>query len=136
MIRNRFAGNCATCGERVGENKGWVRKEDNTYKCYCDAHAPEAKPEVKAIARRLTADGKCITGYEPDNLDLFRALPGAQFVPQKEGGPHWAFSLAPADRRRVLEIGRRLNLEIDPELLSLEATQESQVAPPAGALRP
>lgn len=132
MFRNRYAGRCNTCNCTIKINEGWCRKESGQYKAYCEEHAPEAKPKVKKQDRRLTADGRCVTPYEPANLDLFRALPGARFVAAKEGGPHWNFSLDPGDRRRVLEIGERLKLEIAPELLAQEATHESIVAEDSG----
>lgn len=127
MFKNRYPGKCATCSCGVAKNAGWCRKERGRFVTYCDAHAPQAKPAV-VTSRTLTADGKVIMPYEPQNIDLCRSFPGAKFVGARDGGPFWSVSLAQADRRRVLEIAAELKLDVAAELQEVALSRTANVA--------
>lgn len=120
MIRNRYAKPCHICGQRVGENKGWARLEDDEQKwrTYCDTHCPEKKAEV---VRKITVDGRVFMPYEPQNLPLLKSLPGARWNGE---GKYWTVSVAKKDLRRVVEVAERLKLEV-PEELICEASSNS-----------
>lgn len=125
MIRNKYAGTCRHCQSRIGAGLGWCEKDGGQWFCYCEDHAPGKKP---SYVRKLDAQGRAITPYEPQHLDLFRAFPGSNWVSAEKSPlnyPYWQVSLSPADRYRVLEIADRLGLEVDPSLRKIELTDQA-----------
>jgi hypothetical protein len=134
LIRNRYPGYCQHCNSRVVENAGWCIKEGGRWLCYCEAHVPGQKPEY---VRALDKQGRCITPYEPNHLDLFRAFPGASFRQANHsenmlGKPYWQVSLAESDRHRVLEIANKLGLEVAPELRAVRTSSRAEAGKAKG----
>lgn len=125
VIPNKFGKKCTTCGVYVKPNAGKAALEDGKWNTYCIKHGPELVQQQ--IKRELTADGKVITPYEPHNLDLIRAMPGARF-PREEfqdgETPYWRVSLNMGDRMRLLELADRLELEVADELRVIESNPQ------------
>lgn len=127
QVPNQYPGRCKSCGIRVEERAGYVClvRTEGIYKpdwvTYCKSTACLPGQVVKALTRReLTKDGHVI-GYEGSEwVAWVRRMPGARFVPAQRGGPHWQVSLAPQHRAEVLEIARKLKLDIAPELLTID----------------
>jgi hypothetical protein len=107
---------CVSCKADVADGAGYSFKR--SYKwftiCASTACAEAAYVTLPDTRRRMLADGTVRTPYEPQNLPLIRALPGARWNEPVEGC--WNFDLAPAHRERVLEIGEQLGLDIEPSL--------------------
>lgn len=124
MFPNKYPGSCnnPTCKVHVNAGEGFTQKINNRYVVWC-------KTCVPAVRRVLTADGKIITPYEPQNLDLLRSIPGARWSKPDQW---WSVSLDMADRRRVLEVADRIGLEVAPSLREITVTEEAQNAINAG----
>lgn len=135
---NKYAKSCKVCGVRVAVGAGFIQKNGTTWDTYCSEHVPERK--TSAPARRiLTADGKIITPYEPQNVPIIKSLPGAFFHGKgcrkcgtDHNPPYWSVSLAEGDRHRVLEVADRLGLEVAPELRTIAVNESTQNAINAG----
>jgi len=144
---NKYKGKCETCHQWVQPGKGFicrdehglVKQKSNTryVATWCKAHCPAKIGVLKTEGpRRLMVKngvGCCVTPYEPNNLDLFRSMPGARFRRVEDrnnvlGSPYWEVSLKPGDRHRLLEVADRLQLDIDEELQEIEKSKEAQVA--------
>lgn len=108
---NVYVGSCETCKAKVEPYEGSRRAVDGNWKIYCANCKPFEKP-----VRKLSLDGHVIVPYEPSNLNLIRAMPGANWFPEHKGGPYWQVSLDSTDRLRVLEIADILKLDVDPAL--------------------
>jgi hypothetical protein len=125
---NKFAGKCQVCHRWQAVGLGYIAKVDDKWVTYCPAHIPTVF--VPRQGRVLSADG-CIhtPSYEPENLDLFRSMPGARW-----DGPNkcWNVSLAIGDRVRLLELADRLKLQVAPELRKVEASEQANNAHLAG----
>lgn len=80
---------------------------------------------VDGMKRELTEDGRVITPYEPGNLGLFRAMPGAHWDREERC---WKVSLAPGDRARLLELADRLKLAVHPTLRQVETSDQAKEA--------
>jgi hypothetical protein len=65
------------------------------------------------VERVLMADGTLKMPYEPENLDIVRAMPKARWNPTNKT---WSVSLEMGDRLRVLELANRIGLQVDPSL--------------------
>jgi len=133
-FRNKFAGNCANpaCRTRVAVGAGYCTGTPGNWLTYCEQCLPERKGQQQKPAnnrRELTADGQVFSPYEPDNLDLYRAMPGAKW---DRAGKCWNVSLQPGDRLRLLELADRLELEVAPELRNVERSQQAAAAHHAG----
>jgi SWI/SNF-related matrix-associated actin-dependent regulator of chromatin subfamily A-like protein 1 len=136
---NRYKGKCEVCRCWVQPNNGFIcstgpreyvrsKYNDKYIACWCSEHVPHGKPTEGE--RRLDAQGRCITPYEPRNLDLIRSFPGARWRPLDSpentlGKPYWQVSLEMCDRRRVLEIADKMGLEVDPSLRQVTNTAQS-----------
>lgn len=126
---NKFAKRCEVCGVKVEERAGYtalrrvVVSGSEQWVTYCKSTACLPQEIVSALnARKLTADGRVI-GYEGEEwVKWVKRMPGARFVSAANGGPFWRVSLHPSDRAQVLEIARKLKLDIAPELLTVEPT--------------
>lgn len=128
QVPNRFKARCSVCRVPLEEGDGYAvhQKHTETFALawfnYCKSTACLPKPVVQALtARKLTADGKVI-GYEGEQwVQWVKRMPGARFVRPYGGAPYWQVSLAPEHRAEVLEIARKLKLDIAPELLTVDA---------------
>jgi hypothetical protein len=129
LLKNKYPGYCSfpSCRKSVPVGEGFVRKENGYWKHYCPDHAPEQLPsETPApVARKLTAAGEVFTPYEPQNLPLLRAFPGARWNGDRRC---WVVSLAEADRERVLGLADRLGLDVDPSLRAVRVTEQAAEA--------
>lgn len=127
-ILNRYEGPCISCGTFVpssGSNQGYAVKENDGWKRYCKICSP-----VKLnTERKLTKDGKIYMPFDRSALDLLRSIPGAWFDRQEIC---WNVSLKEGDRARLLEIANILNLKVDPELQTIELSQQSVDAADSG----
>jgi SWI/SNF-related matrix-associated actin-dependent regulator 1 of chromatin subfamily A len=130
-MQNRYAGKCnnPTCRKHVGENQGYITKVNGRWVTWCSECVPERIGGTAAPRRVLTADGKIITPYEPANVPLIKALPGARW---DKDNRWWSVSLDMADRRRILEVADRLGLDVAPSLREIAVTEEAQNALHAG----
>jgi SWI/SNF-related matrix-associated actin-dependent regulator of chromatin subfamily A-like protein 1 len=129
MFTNKFAGTCnnPTCNCKVEAQAGYTQKINNRWAVWCKKCVPG---RIEAAPRRiLTTDGKIITPYEPQNLDLLRSIPGARW---DKDNHWWSVSLEMANRRRLLEVAEKIGLEVPPSLRIVEVTEEAQNATNAG----
>jgi SWI/SNF-related matrix-associated actin-dependent regulator 1 of chromatin subfamily A len=142
---------CA-CGRKVEVQKGVTIKEGRSYKVCCAVCAAD---DVKAIAaadaeakakqqagRAIDADGTITLPYSDDEGQraLLRALPlveGSVSAWDKQRRC-WVASVTQQDLRRTLEVARRLELKIAPELLEREKilTEEARAAAKIEGLYP
>jgi SWI/SNF-related matrix-associated actin-dependent regulator 1 of chromatin subfamily A len=132
-FRNKFAGTCANaaCQIHVAVGAGYCTGTPGNWKTYCEQCLPERKgATTNTNARReLTAKGQVFTPYEAENIDLFRAMPGAKW---NRPAKCWDVSLLPGDRVRLLELADRLELKVDPELRTVEPSKQAAAAHHAG----
>jgi len=131
MFPNKYPGSCnnPTCKVRVNAGEGFTQKINNRYVVWCKQCVPERIQAAPAARRVLTADGKVITPYEPQNLDLIKSMPGARW---DKANRWWSVSLDMADRRRILEVADRVGLDVAPSLRTITVTEEAQNATNAG----
>lgn len=133
VIKNKYQGTCnnPACKLHVPVGEGYVQKINNRWVTWCNQCVPEriAAAPVSGPTRVLTADGKIITPYEPQNLPLIKSLPGARWNKEEK---FWTVSLDQADRQRLLEVADRIGLEVAPQLRNIVVTEESQNALHAG----
>lgn len=120
QIINKYAKACRTCHKHVGVGSGFACKESGYWNTYCRNHAPERINAAESTERKLTADGKVFMPYEPANVPLVKAMPGARFNPTDKS---WSVSLANEDRPRLLEIADQIKLEVAPELRNFKQTE-------------
>ncbi|RJQ25039.1 DEAD/DEAH box helicase [Candidatus Parcubacteria bacterium] len=106
---------------------GYAVKQNGKWNAFCPTCVPEKiEASVSAPAvRKLTADGKVFTPYDPNILPLLRSFPGARWNP---GERCWDVSTSQSDRFRVLQIAEKLQLEIAPELKKIEVTEQAEFA--------
>jgi len=128
MFQNKYAGKCEHCKVPVAAGEDFAFKSKlGAWKVVCTsaacARALGLQAETGPAKRVLLADGSLIMPYEPNNLALVRAMPGARWNPEKK---HWTVSLEIANRARVLEIASQLALDVAPEL-KVYAKPEAQV---------
>ena len=127
MIVNKYKGSCTCCQTALIANQGFVFKnEQGKYVAVCQGRMCVEKTcppeEIKSYERHmermqvrtLTADGTVDMPYELETLALVRAMPGAKF--DYEGDKRWHVSMDQKDRRRVLELARKMRLDVDPSL--------------------
>jgi SWI/SNF-related matrix-associated actin-dependent regulator 1 of chromatin subfamily A len=118
---NKFKKACEGCGITVKPQEGYCTGSRGDWHTYCKQCVPVQKgQETNTGTRVLTADGQVITPYEADNLDLYRAMPGAKW---DRNDKCWRVSLKPGDRARLLEIADRLKLDVAPELREIELSE-------------
>jgi len=131
MFVNKFAGTCnnPTCKCKVEAHAGFTQKINGRWAVWCKQCVPGRIEAVPAVRRILTTDGKIITPYEPQNLDLLRSIPGARW---EKDNHWWSVSLEMADRHRLLEVAEKIGLEVPPSLRIIEVTEEAQNATNAG----
>ena len=72
----------------------------------------------RAKVRTLHTDGTIEMPYELATQALVRAMPGSKF--DHPGDKKWHVSTKMKDRRRVLELARKMHLDVDPEFLTIE----------------
>lgn len=102
-MTNKYPGPCAYCHQHVEAGAGQaLRNGDGRWHVYCNAHAGQRQPaqplapEAQAGPQRreLTESGIVRTPYEPANLPLVRAFPGARFDGDSKT---WRVSVGSAD---------------------------------------
>lgn len=132
LIVNQYRGTCAACGIPLNPGEGFAfrRSDSAKYVTVCNGRVcveKEAPPsEIKSYerhmermkVRRLRADGTIEMPYELESLALVRAMPGADF--DYDGDKKWHVSTANKDRRRLLELARKIKLDVDEELLTID----------------
>lgn len=132
QITNKYTKPCRTCHRQVGVGAGVAAKENGYWNTYCRDHAPEWVDAQQETRRILTADGKCITPYEPANVPLIKAMPGARWNPNDRC---WTVSLRDEDRPRLLEIADQIKLEVAPELRNVKQTEATAKAVAAASVK-
>ena len=144
-ISNKYKGRCEVCQKWVKPNTGYICRDAHGFikqkanpqytAVWCKTHVPVKKGSPLGDRRMLVKGGVgcCVTPYEPDNLNLFRSMPGARFRKAADpenvlGVPYWQVSIAAGDRLRLLEIADRLELAVDDELREIEVSEQAQTA--------
>lgn len=124
MFPNRFPATCnnPVCQASIATGEGHTQKINNRYVVWC----ANCVPELKVVTERvLRSDGVIVMPYEPQHIDLVRAMPGAKWDGQNKT---WSVSLSMGDRSRVLELANRIGLEIAPELKQITITEQAETA--------
>jgi len=129
---NMYGKSCNGCRTWVEPERGYITKPNGVWLTWCSKCVPE-RIEPTQTRRELTATGEVYTPYEPNNLPLLRAMPGAKWNPTSKC---WTVSLAEADRERVLEIADKLGLSVPSDLRRTVTTQEAQNAADVAGLYP
>lgn len=115
-IANKFGTSCEICGDFVEEKEGFSSKDQTgswfttckKNKCVEEAGIP--MEEVRRLHQEPNGHIYIDTPYEPENLDLIRSAPGADFDQKSK---KWRVSNDPADRARILEIAEKLDLDVE-----------------------
>ena len=121
VIANRYAKKCLSCGVQVEESKGFAFKKNGSWKTSCASTACHQKLGIlNAVAQAVNppkpVDPKIedlgdvfgfFTPYSKEALPILRGLPKARW--NKENSC-WTTSKDPADRPRVIEAAKRLNI--------------------------
>jgi len=138
FFKNKFNVRCNSCKAQVLMGAGFTqRTEEETtgkakYTNFCTNCVPARKGvdiQQKSVHRVLTSDLKVITGYEPENLDLLRSLPGARW---DKANKWWTVSADVSDRPRILEVADRIGLEVAPSLRIVQVNAQAQKAADLG----
>lgn len=143
VLVNRYPGRC-TCGRDVDAGAGTaVKGSDGRWGVRCAICAADAnltpEPAAPQDSRRAIApDGAISIPYSEDEGQraLLRSLPppGGRGSAWDGEAKRWRASVSPAELRRTLEVARRLNLEIAPELLERERTEKTTEARAAASI--
>jgi len=117
----------------VEVREGYCHGEPGDWHTYCRGCVPVKIGAATGNGRReLTASGQVFTPYEADNLDLYRAMPGARWDGTAKC---WQVSLQLGDRARLLELADRLSLTVAPELRQYEQSSRAKQATRDGLYR-
>ena len=129
---NQYGGRCTECAVQVDAGDGEIRRGNGRWLTYCRKHVPSAasnpKPQTEPT-RCLTRDGRVVTPYEPDSLDMIRAMPGARW---DKVSRCWHVSTDLGDRERLVELADRLGLAVAPELRQVQHSRQAEHAHRAG----
>jgi SWI/SNF-related matrix-associated actin-dependent regulator 1 of chromatin subfamily A len=132
MFPNKYPGVCnnPTCKSEVPAQGGFTQKINGRFVVWCETCVPERKVSPAGTSQRiLNAEGKIITPYEPQNLDLIKSIPGARWDATNRW---WSVSLDMANRRRLLEVADSIGLQVEPSLRQVVISEQAQVAIEAG----
>jgi SWI/SNF-related matrix-associated actin-dependent regulator 1 of chromatin subfamily A len=133
LYPNKYAKQCnnPACRKHVAVGAGYIQKINNNWVTWCAACVPEriTTAPPKEVRRELTASGEVHMPFEPDNLPLLRAMPGARW---NAAGKFWTVSTADSDRSRVLELADRIGLKVADEFRAISFTESAQNALYAG----
>lgn len=124
VIPNKYDGPCCNCGCDVpscGKDQGFAVKTDGSWKRYCKVCSP-AKVQID---RKLDKNGCIYMPFDRSALDLLRSIPGAWF---DRSAVCWRVSLKEGDRARLLEIADALDIEVAPELRTIQLSEQSKLA--------
>lgn len=131
MLVNQFSNHCSVCGIKLEAGIGFAFRDPNSgkYTPVCSGRICIEKgcpsSEIRSYERHmetakirlLKSDGTIEMPYELASLPLVRAMPGAKF-----DGKYWKISTELKDRRRVLELAKKINLKVDPSLETVEVS--------------
>ena len=82
-MQNKYAGACRKCKTHVDVGQGVYHDAVYCKSCVTSGDLPapvqRAATLARPVVRELTSTGEVRTPYEPDNLTLFRAFPGARW---------------------------------------------------------
>ena len=118
-MTNRYDCKCDACGVRVPAGTGSAyKKTDGRWGCCCPSAAcgrklglldagPIAPPAPEV--RTLSEEGVVTMPYDEAATPILRGMPGARWRPESKT---WLASTRLEDRPRVLEVARRLGLQI------------------------
>jgi hypothetical protein len=136
FFKNKFNVRCNSCKAQVSMGEGFTQRTEEAgkakYTNFCANCVPARKGvdvQQKSSVRVLTSDLKIITGYEPENLDLLRSLPGARW---DKANKWWTVSADVSDRPRILEVADRIGLEVAPSLRIVQVNAQAQKAADLG----
>jgi len=121
MIINKYDTNCSVCSAELSAGRGFAFKNDmekwksvcTGFQCVKQACPDEISEyhrlmEIK-LQKVLTIDGVLHYPYDETSLKLIRAMPGAHYEHAIEA---WKVSTKSEDRKRVIEIAKKLKVEI------------------------
>lgn len=120
---NLYKKPCKVCQNTVYVREGYIARENGRWETYCKPHWPY---RIEGEKRELTFDGYIKTPRpSKKELDLIRAMPGAEWDKRRQA---WKVSLQIGDRPRIIELAERLELDICPDLLQYNLSEEAQRA--------
>jgi len=120
--KNLYDKPCQVCKRKVYAGRGYLARERGYWITYCKGHWPyKIKSKIK---RELTSQGHVIVD-RPTSQEkkLIRAFPGWEWDKDKKAPK---VSLKIGDRRRVLELAKRLELEVSSELKKTELSKQAK----------
>lgn len=133
LSKNQFAGKCnnPVCRKQVDAGAGYRQQINGRWVVWCTDCVPERITTAipKEVRRELSANGEIHMPYEPDNLSILRAMPGARW---NATGKFWNVSTTDSDRSRLLELADRIGLKVADELRAISFTESAQNAIHAG----
>lgn len=133
MIINKYDAHCTVCKTSLSAGLGFVyRDEKERWKAVCTSiqcvqqACPNEIESYKKIMskkkdKKLSFNGVVECYYDEGTLKLIKAMPGALYDSSIK---RWKVSTLPEDRNRVLEIAKKLELEV--ELIPIEKSKKHQ----------
>lgn len=131
LSRNQYPGKCNSpvCNVKVEAGAGYRQQINGRWVVWCSQCVPQRIVPAKEVQRELSAHGEIRMPYEPENLPIIRAMPGARWNPDSK---FWTVSTDDADRKRVLELADRIGLKVAEEFRAIALAEPAQNAICAG----
>ena len=131
LSRNQYPGKCNSpvCNVKVEAGAGYRQQINGRWVVWCSQCVPQRIVPTKEVQRELSAHGEIRMPYEPENLPIIRAMPGARWNPDSK---FWTVSTDDADRKRVLELADRIGLKVAEEFRAIALAEPAQNAICAG----
>ena len=124
-MKNKFGKKCQSCGVFVDTGEGFAVKGNSGWFTVCASSAchrelglVDENGEPPKPRREITVDGQVIMPFERAALPLLRSMPKARFDGERKV---WTCSVSEEDLPRVIEIARKLNLDIPDSMLRRES---------------
>lgn len=128
ITKNQYKEKCCICSIDILPGQGFTFKKNEKvspvcvgYQCVkraCPKELPSYKKQMKLMeTRRITSEGIIDMPYEKINQPLVESMPGAEYLPEIK---KWKVSLDLSDRQRVIELAKRLKLDIPDEIKKYE----------------
>jgi len=135
MIVNRQKAECSICKVGLNPDKGFVYKKDGSPTTVCSGYqcVKRACPDQlqdymqfmeKSKIREIDINGIVTIPHDRASRSIVEAMPGATYLSDNQ----WKVSLEMSDRSRVIELAKKLKLDIPKELSDYEISDHAKRA--------